>query len=241
MRPAKPVLRHVPSRARSSLQSQGGEIAKVFAAEAVMKAVLALIIIYVAMFFLAIQGASQNSAAQAASQGSAGQAGHSVDPAKEADIRSLMELVGARDALQDFAAHGADQMRENLLASVPANDRGQQFVNAFIDGYKAKFNPDDATAHLVTIYDQHFTQDEIKGLLQFYGSPLGQKFAAEMPKINVEMQAANRAFSMRIAKDVLQDLRKQYPGVAAHARLAKPRQGQVEQAQQQAQAQPTQP
>jgi hypothetical protein len=241
MRPAKPVLRHVPSRARSSLQSQGGEIAKVFAAEAVMKAVLALIIIYVAMFFLAIQGASQNSAAQAASQGSAGQAGHSVDPAKEADIRSLMELVGARDALQDFAAHGADQMRENLLASVPANDRGQQFVNAFIDGYKAKFNPDDATAHLVTIYDQHFTQDEIKGLLQFYGSPLGQKFAAEMPKINVEMQAANRAFSMRIAKDVLQDLRKQYPGVAAHARLAKPRQGQAEQAQQQAQAQPTQP
>jgi len=114
-------------------------------------------------------------------------------------------------------------------------------VNAFIEGYKAKFNPDNATAQLVTIYDQHFTQDEIKGLLQFYGSPLGQKFAAEMPKINVEMQAANRAFSMRIAKDVLQDLRKQYPGVAAHARLAKPRPGQVEQAQQQTQTQPTQP
>src|SRR5229473_2472087 len=206
---------------------------KIFAAEAVMKAVLALVIIYVAMFFLAIQGASQNSA-QAAPQAGAGQTGHSIDPAKEADIRSLMELVGARDAMQDFAAHGADQMRENLLASVPSSDRGQKFVNAFIEGYKAKFNPDDTTAQLVAIYDQHFTQDEIKGLLQFYGSPLGQKFAAEMPKINVEMQAANRAFSMRIAKDVLQDLRKQYPGVAARARLAKPRQGQVEQAQQQA-------
>jgi hypothetical protein len=149
-----------------------------------------------------------------------------------------MELVGARDALQDFAAHGADQLRENLLASVPTSDRGQQFVNAFVESYKAKFNPDDATAQLVAIYDQHFTQDEIKGLLQFYGSPLGQKFAAEMPKINTEMQVTNRAFGMRIAKDVMQDLRKQYPGVAAHARLAKPRQGQVEQPQQQAQTQP---
>jgi hypothetical protein len=208
-----------------------------FAAEAVMKAVLALVIIYVAMFFLAIQGASQNST-QSALRGSAGQSARSIDPAKEADIRSLMELVGARDAMQDFAAHGADQLRENLLASVPANDRGQQFVNAFIDGYKAKFNADEAAAQLVTIYDQHFTQDEIKGLLQFYGSPLGQKFAAEMPKINSEMQVANRAFSTRIAKDVLQDLRKQYPGVAAHARLAKPRQAQPEQAQQQAQTQP---
>ena len=196
-----------------------------------MKAVLALVMIYVAMFFLAIQGASQNSV-QTATQGGFGQGARSIDPAKEADIRSLMELVGARDAMQDFAAHGADQFRENLLASVPATDRGRQFVDAFIQDYKAKFNADDATAQLVAIYDQHFTQDDIKGLLQFYGSPLGQKFAAEMPKINGEMQAANRAFSTRIAKDVLKDLRKEFPGMAAHAHFAK-RQGQAEQAQQQ--------
>jgi len=201
-----------------------------------MKAVLALVIIYVAMFFLAIQGASQNSA-QATLHSGPGQSAHSIDPVKEADIRSLMELVGARDTMQDFATHGADQLRENLLASVPSNDRGQQFVNAFIDDYKAKFNADEATAQLVTTYDQHFTQDEIKGLLQFYGSPLGQKFAAEMPKINGEMQASNRAFSTRIAKEVLQDLHKQYPSLVARARFAKPRQGQTEQAQQQAQQQ----
>jgi hypothetical protein len=202
-----------------------------------MKAVLALVILYVAMFFLAIQGASQNSA-QAARQRGPGQVAGSIDPAKEADIRSLMELVGARDAMQDFAAHGADQLRDNLLASAPSSDRGQQFVNAFIQDYKAKFNADDGTAQLVAIYDQHFTQDEVKGLLQFYGSPLGQKFAAEMPKISGEMQAANRAYSTRLAKDVLQDLRKEYPGIAAHARFAKPRPAQAGQPQQQAQAQP---
>jgi hypothetical protein len=201
-----------------------------------MKAVLALIILYVAMFFLAIQGASQNSL-HGAPQYGAGQTAHSIDPTKEAEVRSLMELVGARDAMQDFAAHGADQLRDNLLASVPKNDRGQQFVNAFITEYKNKFNPDEATAQLVAIYDQHFTQDEIRGLLQFYGSPLGQKFAAEMPKINLEMQASNRAFSTHVAKAVMQDLRKQYPGVAAHAHFAKPRSAQSEQAQQQAQAQ----
>jgi hypothetical protein len=212
-------------------------MAEIFATEAVMKAVLALVMIYVAMFFLAIQGASQNSV-PAARQGGTGQAARSIDPVKEADIRSLMELVGAQDAMQDFAAHGSDQFRETLLASVPANDRGHQFVNAFIADYKSKFNVDDATAQLVTIYDQHFTQDEIKGLLQFYGSPLGQKFAAEMPKINAEMQASNRAFSMRIAKDVLKDLRKQYPGVAAHVRFAKPHASHAELAQQQARTQP---
>src|SRR5437879_5749362 len=195
-----------------------------------MKAVLGLAIIYVAMFFLAIQGASQNSSSTFAQAGK-GQAAHSLDPLKEADIRSLMELVGARDAIQDSASHSADQLRENLLASVPANDRGQQFVNAFVDNYKTKFNSDEATAQLVTIYDQHFTQDEIKGLLQFYGSPLGQKFAAEMPRINAEMQAANRAFTTRTAKEVIKELHNQYPAIAAHARVVKPRVNQTQLAQ----------
>src|SRR4029077_12417015 len=107
-------------------------------------------------------------------------------------------------------------------------ERGQKFVNAFVESYKARFDADAATGQLEAIYDKHFSDDEIKGLLQFYGSPLGQKFAAEMPKINMETEAASRAFSTRIAKDVLQDLRKQYPRVAAHARLAKPRPNQAE-------------
>ncbi len=102
-----------------------------------MKAVLALVLIYVGTFFLVIQGASQNSL-QAAPQGSAAvqgnaaaaQANSSIDPAKEADIRSLMELVGARDLVQDGANTAIEQSREKLLATVPNNDRGQAFVNA---------------------------------------------------------------------------------------------------------------
>jgi hypothetical protein len=204
-----------------------------------MKAVLALVILYVATFFLAIQGASQNPLQ--ATRSGVNHAGPALDPAKETDIRSLMELLGARDAIQDVASHGADQFRDNLVASVPANDRGQQFVNAFVEEYKSKFNADQATTQLVGIYDQHFSHDEIKGLLQFYGSPLGQKFAAEMPKINLEMQLANRSFSTRVAKETLQDLRKQYPGIAAHAQFAKHPTSASEQSpsgQQQAQAQP---
>ncbi len=207
--------------------------------EEVMKAVLALCIIYVGTFLVVIQGASQSSV-QAAPQNAVAAQGQatpaSIDPAKEADIRSLMELVDARDVVQDAVAKGTEQFRENLIASVPGNERGQKFVNAFVTDYQKKFNLDDVTGQLVAIYDKHFTEDDIKALLQFYGSPLGQKYAAEMPKISAETQAANRAVSTRVAKDVLQDLRKQYPGIASQARLVKPRPGQDEQAKQQAQA-----
>src|SRR5437667_4866148 len=196
------------------------------ATEAVMKAVLALVIIYVGTFFLVIQGASQNSV-QAARQSAAPmqgnsappQANSSIDPAKEADIRSLMELVGARDLVQDGANTVIEQSREKLLATVPNNDKGQAFVNAFAASYQKKFDVDQVTNQLVALYDKHFTDDEIKGLLQFYGSPLGQKVAAEMPKIGRESQAAIRAASMKASKDALAELKQQNPEIGQTARL----------------------
>jgi hypothetical protein len=210
-----------------------------------MKAVLALVIIYVGTFFLVIQGASQNPVQAAPQSATAVQDKEAPtpakprDPAKDADIRSLMELLGVRDALQEATTKSTEQYRDSLLATVPDNDRGQAFINAFMDSYQKKFNPDDMTDGLVAIYDKHFTEDEIKGLLQFYGSPLGQKYAAEMPKVSAESNSAGRAISLRVARDVMQDLRKQFPGVGAQARLTKPHAGPQVQPRQQAQAQGT--
>src|SRR6266481_8774264 len=191
-----------------------------------MKAVLALIIIYIGTFFLVIQGATQN-AAQAAPQGATSaqdnaapaQPNSAIDPTKEADIRSLMELVGARDAVQDGARSAIEQSREKLLSTVPNNDKGQAFVNAFAASYQKKFDAELVTNQLVGIYDKHFTDDEIKGLLQFYGSPRGQKAAAEMPKINRETQAAIRVANTRAAKDALAELKQQNPEIGQSARL----------------------
>lgn len=191
-----------------------------------MKALLALIIIYVGTFFLVIQGASQNPV-QAAPQGGASsqdgatpaQSSSNIDPAKEADIRSLMELVGARDMVQDGANNAIEQSREKLLATVPNNDKGQAFVNAFAASYQKKFGVDQVTEQLVGIYDKHFTDDEIKGLLQFYGSPLGQKVATEMPKIGRETQAAVRAASGKAAREALVEAKQENPGVGQSARL----------------------
>ena len=191
-----------------------------------MKALLALIAIYIGTFFLVIQGSSQNPL-QAAQQGSAstpngnasGQPNRAIDPVKEADIRSLMELVGARDLVEDGASNAIEQSREKLLATVPNNEKGQAFVNAFASSYQKKFDADQVTDELVRIYDKHFTDDEIKGLLQFYGSPLGQRVAAEMPKINREGQVAVRAASGKAAREALAEAKEQNPEAGQSARL----------------------
>jgi uncharacterized protein len=180
-----------------------------------MKAVLALILIYVGTFLVAIQGASNTSVE--ASQGGA-QASSAIDPAKEKDIRSLLELVGARDTIQESASAATEQYRQKF-AEAPANsDRAQALRNAYVAAFQKEFDADAVTGQLVGIYDKHFTDDEIRGLMEFYGSPLGQKVAAEMPKISREAQVTTGTASNQAARLAWQDLRAEYPNAGENVR-----------------------
>jgi hypothetical protein len=197
------------------------------AAEEAMKAALALLIIYVGAFLVAIQGSSPTSV-EAAGQSAAGKNAAisvpAIDPAKEADIRALLELVGAHDQIQDSMTNSAEQYREKLLTSVnsSSNGKGQSFVNLVITGYEKKFDVDQVNEQLVAVYDKHYSADEIKGLLQFYGSPLGQKVAAEAPHIAREIQETTRAASAKAVKEALAEARQQDPQTGANAKLTPP-------------------
>ena len=183
-----------------------------------MKAVLALIVIYVGTFLIAIQGAS-NSPVEASEQaGAKTLQTKSIDPAKEADIRSLLELVGAKDAIQDAAANATEQYRQKVVETSANNDRAQAFVNNYLADFQKKFDANAVNEQLVGIYDKHFTDEEIKGLLEFYGSPLGQKVAAALPKINREVQFATRTASTQAARQAWQDLHAEYPSAQENAR-----------------------
>jgi hypothetical protein len=186
-----------------------------------MKAALALLIIYVGAFLVAIQGSSPTSV-EASGQGAGKNAAISapaIDPAKEADIRALLELVGAHDQIQDSVTNSAEQYREKLLGSVPNGDKGQSFVNVVITDYEKKFDVDQVNEQLVAVYNKHYSADEIKGLLQFYGSPLGQKVAGEAPHIAREIQEITRAASAKAVKEALAEARQQDPETGANAKL----------------------
>jgi len=181
-----------------------------------MKAVLALILIYVGTFLVAIQGASNTSVQ--ASQGGGAQASSAIDPAKEKDIRSLLELVGARDTIEESASAATEQYRQKFVEASANSDRAQAFRNAYLAEFQKKFDADAVAGQLVGIYDKHFTDDEIRGLLEFYGSPLGQKVAAEMPKISREAQVTTRTASNQAARLAWQDLRAEHANAGENVR-----------------------
>jgi uncharacterized protein len=182
-----------------------------------MKAALALILIYIGTFLVAIQSSSSSSV-EASGQAAASKPA-AIEPAKEADIRALLELVGARDLLQDSVNASAEQYREKLIASVSANEKGQAFANEVINIYEKKFDVDRVNEQLVALYDKHYTADEIKGLLQFYGSPLGQKVAAEAPKISREIQEVTRVTAAKAVREATAQGKLDNPEVGENVHL----------------------
>lgn len=173
-----------------------------------MKAIIALVVIYVGTFLVAIQGASNSSVQAAAQEATAKTASlKSVDPQKDSDIRSLLELIGARDAIQDAATNATEQYRQRLTSVAANDDKAQDAINSYLSVFQNKYDADTIVDQLVVIYDKHYNDDEIKGMLQFFGSPLGQKVATEMPKINKETQLAVRNFSGQAAREAWQEFR----------------------------------
>ena len=175
-----------------------------------MKAALALIVIYIAAFIVATQGGSQNPVQASASGANISATAKSMDPEKEADLRSLLQYVGAKEQLQSVAIESAAQYSEKLNASVKNvadNSKRQELVAVASGSFHKNFDQQRALQQIAAIYDKHFTDDEIKGLLDFYSSPLGQKFAAESPKINKEIQAVQASATTSATRESLLTLK----------------------------------
>ncbi|HEX4536813.1 MAG TPA: DUF2059 domain-containing protein [Candidatus Acidoferrum sp.] len=177
-----------------------------------MKAAFALIVIYIAAFIIATQGGSQNPVQASASGTNIPVGSKSVDPEKEADLRSLLQYVGAKDQLQSAVSESATQYREKLSTSVKnvADDsKRQELITVASGTFQKNFDQQRALQQIAAIYDKHFTDDEIKGLLDFYSSPLGQKFAAESPQISKEIQAVQVSAASSATRESLLTLKSQ--------------------------------
>jgi uncharacterized protein len=137
-------------------------------------------------------------------------AGH-VDPAKVADIRQLMEVTGAKNLGDQLMKAGMEQFRANVTESQPNNPRATQFADAFVARFQQHFDPNAVTEQVIPIYDKYLSAEDIKGLLEYYRSPLGQRMLKVLPEVARDSQMAGYTIGQKAAEQAMEDLRKEYP------------------------------
>jgi hypothetical protein len=116
---------------------------------------------------------------------------------KEENIRKLLTLTDARGTFKQSLETQISLMRRTAKEIPPK----------FWDEVLKEVDPDKFVELLIPVYDTHFSNDELKGLIAFYQTPLGKKMISKLPVIMTESAAAGAKYGQEIAGKVIQRMR----------------------------------
>lgn len=182
-----------------------------------MKSVYAVATLFLAVSSLALPARAQQSA-QPQPQASSAPAASSnpasaIDPEKEADIRKLLELTGTKALFNQTIGNIMSLMQKSLMQANPDDPRGQMFANLIAQQLRGDMagQYEDLLKRLIPVYDKYYTKEDIENIIQFYGTPLGQKLLKVTPDISRESQTIGYQWGSKIGRDAVAKVLQTHP------------------------------
>jgi hypothetical protein len=151
-----------------------------------------------ALIALAVIGIARPAAAQTAAPG--------PSPAAILIAKQIVDLKNVKGVFQPIVRGVVEKARDTYMQT---NFMWSKDLNEVAAGMQKDFDPQvnelvNATAR---IYASHFTEAELRQLLTFYQSPLGQKMLTEEPKAIDESMANAGAWADNLSQDVMTKMR----------------------------------
>jgi uncharacterized protein len=176
-----------------------------------VKTIIAVFLLFVSSALLAqtndhpAQPSSQSSPAEAAP------AKTSIDPAKEADIRRLLEVTGAKALMFQRMASMEGTLRPLLVNSFPPGEYRNKLIELFFEKLHSKADSQTLIALVIPVYDKYLSDEEIKGMIQFYSTPLGKKMVEVLPKLTAESTEAGQKWGQEIGRQTMIEVLQEHP------------------------------
>ncbi|MTJ50587.1 DUF2059 domain-containing protein [Dolichospermum sp. UHCC 0259] len=119
------------------------------------------------------------------------------DPEKINNIKKLLDITGSKNLSRKIITQLINSFKSEY-PQVPA-----KFWDAFIDEIK----PEEMVDEYIPIYSKYFTNEEIKGIITFYETPLGKKTLSVIPQISQESTTIGIKYGRQAAERVLEKLK----------------------------------
>ena len=97
-----------------------------------------------------------------------------IDPAKEADIRKLMQLTGVENLSGQMMSNMEPSMKATLTQAFPPGDYRAQLIDLFLAKLRGKVSVAIVEAAVPT-FDKYFTDEELHQLMAFYETAVGKR------------------------------------------------------------------
>lgn len=134
-----------------------------------------------------------------------------IDPAKEADIRQLMDVVGVSAIMVEMMGSMSTTIKPLMTQALPAGDYREKLVDLFFVKFQSKADTQQLLDQIVPLYDKYLSDQEVKDLIQFYRSPLGQKTAQVMPKLTAEAEEVGQKWGEALGRQSMLEVLAEHP------------------------------
>ena len=150
-------------------------------------------------------------AAAAPAQAGSANSAQSIDPAKEAAIRKMFEVMGTSKMMQQVLGAMSGNMKPMLMSSLPPGGYREKLADLFFQRFQSKVRVEQLLDIAVPIYDKYFSKEEVEGLTRFYQTPLGKKALSVLPQSLTEMQTASMKLGEKLGAEAMTEVLEEHP------------------------------
>jgi uncharacterized protein len=173
--------------------------------------ILAVIALSVA---LGSAASGQNQSAAKPNSAPAPTAQPKIDSAKAADIQRLLEIAGVKRLMNETMDSMVSNIRPTLIQSLPPGDYRNRLADLFFEKFRSKLSIQQLLDKAAAGYDKYLSDEDIKGLIQFYQTPLGQKTLTVLPKLTLELQTEGMRLGERAGRESMTEVLAEHPDLA---------------------------
>jgi hypothetical protein len=105
-------------------------------------------------------------------------------------------------------------IRPTLVKSLPPGPYREKLITLFFERVQTKLQPQQFVDMAAAAYDKYLTDDEIKGLITFYQTPLGQKTLTVIPQLTIELQKEGMKAGEEAGRESMQEVLAEHPDLA---------------------------
>jgi len=142
-----------------------------------------------------------------------------IDPQLKTDILHLFDVMKLRENMGAAMHSMFDNMRPTLVQSLPPTPNRDKIIDAYFGKLVTLTQSDDFFSSATAVYAKYLSDDDIKALTVFYGTPAGQHYNAVASKIFAESARLGAQTMTQNLPRILGELCTEYPELQGQAKF----------------------
>jgi uncharacterized protein DUF2059 len=134
-----------------------------------------------------------------------------IDPQKEADIRRLLNVMGSRVAATQLMGDMEKSIKPLLTSSLPPGEYRDRLVQLFFEKFQSKLDPEMMVDLAIPVYDKYLSDADVRGMIEFYSTPLGKKMVQVLPQLMSECGENGRKWGEGIGRESMIEVLQEHP------------------------------